>query len=160
MRRSLLIGLLALAPALGHGQGPGEPRGGPPGLVGVSSCTVLTGAVTVFMGPGACADQLEEMVEQPLPGLTFTGMRCTTSAAIGAGRALTVTARTGPCGTLADSPGFFCTLTGDGASRSSCTTGPKLLPVAVGRCFTLEVAPSGGAFVVPAAVNCTMERSA
>lgn len=157
-----MLALLALAGPVGA-QAPGTGRpisgAGPvPSVVGVSSCGVVTGDVPLFMGVAACANQAEAEVEQPMPGATFTALRCVTSAGIGLGRTATVTARTGPCGTLADATQLRCTITG-GAGRTRCTSGPVLLTVPAEQCLTLRITPSGP-FAVPATINCTLERSA
>ena len=124
---------------------------------GVSTCMVLTTSGTFFMGMGTCVDPTEAMVEQPYAQTaSLLHLSCITSAAIGSGNSITVTARTGTCGSLANST-LVCTLTG-GAGRSTCNSGGTVITVAANECVSYRVVTPGTMSALPA-VNCTVEQT-
>lgn len=133
--------------------------GGTNGLIGASSCMDITGSVSnLYMAAGTCIAQTEADVEQRVVNtVTLEDMACTTTADPGAGRTITVTGRTGPCGALSNSGTFVCTLNG-GSGRPNCTTGAATLGVSGTQCWSLGVV-SSGSLASNVHVNCTLERS-
>lgn len=134
---------------------------GTTGLIGCSSCGgVISGDVgTLYMAAGTCLDAQEVDVEQRVANnITLEDMACITSADPGSGKTITVTGRTGTCGSLSPSGTFVCTLTG-GSGRPNCNTGANTLAVVGTECWSLQVVSTGGSFSTDVSVTCTMERT-
>lgn len=130
---------------------------GSPGLTGASSCMAITGASTVYMAAGTCVAAQEVEVEQRVASsMVLTDMSCIASADPGSGETITVTGRTGVCGSLS-STAFVCSLTG-GSGRPACTTGANNLSVSGGQCWSLQMT-FGSTLATSVNVNCTLERS-
>jgi hypothetical protein len=145
--------LLAMLPVVARGDSYSHT-----GTLGVSTCSIVTGTVTpLYMAAGTCVDASEAAVEQPLERAgVLANLRCLGSTAFTG--TVTLTGRTGPCGALADAP-FTCTLTGNGSSRPSCTTGAAKLTVAsAGHCWTLKLG-FGGAISPAPIISCTVVRA-
>lgn len=123
-----------------------------------SSCMLMTGSVSpLFMTSGSCIDPHEAEIEARIEGaMVFTGMECFTSADPGAAETITVTGRSGTCGSLSDSGTFACTLTG-GSGRAACDTGANTLSVGDEGCWSIKLAPTAG--ITDVAVNCSLKRS-
>lgn len=129
--------------------------GAAPNLVALSACTPITGSVTIFLGPGTCADPSESSILVPVKNTgTYGSIQCQLSGATGAA-SVTITGRTGICtGAISDST-LVCTI---GAGGTNCTSANSM-SVTGGQCMSFRVTPSGA---LPSALNlnCSMERTA
>lgn len=127
-------------------------------LIGCGTCTTISGAYsTVFMAPGTCVDQVEAKVEQIVMNDAVLGdLRCISSGDPGSGKIITVTGRTGVCGSLASSGTFICQISG-GSARPACSATTATMAVGSDDCWDLQVA-SSAALTTPVAINCTLER--
>ena len=152
--RWLPLLLLLAAPAWGQDMFPHV------SVIGINTSTVIDGLVSpLYMAAGTGVDAIESHVEQRLraPGL-LVNMDCVASADPGAGKTIVLTARTGTCGSMADSGTFTCTLTG-GAGRPNCNTGTtSLTVVTAGDCWDLKLTMAS-ALTTPVTVECTLERA-
>ena len=125
------------------------------GLIGISACTDLSGSVTTYIGPGTCGDTREAAATAPVQqNATLESMACWLSGDTGA-QTVTITARSGTCGSALSDASFVCTI---GAGASSCDTSSASLVLSAGSCFVFRVS-STGALPAPRTLNCTAERS-
>ena len=127
----------------------------PPPLL-ADTCTLIDGALTVYISDSGC-DRTEAGAEVYVPtAMSFRRLTCQASADPGTGRTITITGRTGTCGSSSDTA-FACTLTG-GAGRPTCSNTTNVLQVGAQKCWSLKVAPSG-VFLTSVGVRCWLERS-
>lgn len=125
------------------------------GLVGFGSGMNLSpGSLTYYFGLGTGIDQAEAVVEVPLPAMTMANLRCRSSAAPG-GSGITVTARVGTCGALADNTTLQVALTAAGTVVAD-TTGT--INVTAGQCATFSAVAAST--TTATRVGCSFERSA
>lgn len=123
-------------------------------LVTLSSCGQLDGPSTVYLSPGGCPDPTEANVTARVKGaMTFVNLSCQLSAASGSAT-VAITARSGTCGSVADTT-FACTIA---TSAQTCETAATFLTLQPGQCLVFKVATSG-ALPAPRHLICTLERS-
>lgn len=136
----------------------GGAGGGTTGMIGMATCMPITGAVTpLFMSAGSCVEQTEVRASEHVANaMIFEDLACVASADLGSGKTVTVTGRSGSCGSLA-SASFTCVLTG-GVSQPICNAGASTFSVSAGQCWSLQVV-SSTTLDNAVRVNCTMERT-
>lgn len=129
--------------------------GGGINLLPVSTCMPLTGSVTVFAGPGTCADPAQDSVRYQLTtALTAAALRCQAGVSLTT-NSLTVTIeKQTACSGAFVATGATCTIT---VGTANCTgTGVPISIGAGGDCIALRLVPSG-AFGTAAEVQCMVE---
>lgn len=129
------------------------PAGAGTSVLGLSPCTPVSGGAPVFMVPGGCGDPAEASATTRLDRAgTFANLNCVLSGTTGA-QTVTVTARVGACGAIADST-LVCTV---GAGGTSCDSGATFVAVGAGECLSFRFTSTAA---LPAArgVGCTVER--
>src|SRR6185436_18636645 len=109
-------------------------------IIGVDTCMVVTGNVApLYMATSSCVESNEAKAAQRLRvSATLANMECIADGDPGAGKSITITGRSGACGSLTDST-FACTLTG-GSGIPNCNTGTgKLVVASAGQCWDLKL---------------------
>lgn len=143
---------------LDTGSGCGTGGGGAAPLLGVGTCTPLSGGVSpLFATASTCVDTPEANVEEKVKNATtFGNLQCITSGDPGSLESIVITGRSGACGALGDSGTFACTLSG-GSGRATCNTGANSMALTAGQCWTIKMAPTTG--IADVYVNCMLERT-
>ena len=122
-------------------------------VLGFGSFMNITAGTTVYAAPGNGVDQTENIVSIPMPAATFANLRCKSSAAPGGSDTFTVTARSGACGSEADSSTVVCTISAAGTTCSDTDT----VTTTAGQCLNFKIVSSATA--ATAAVKCSAERT-
>jgi hypothetical protein len=118
----------------------------------------ITTSKTMFVGPGTLADATEAVVQTPLPAGTYGKLRCNNGAIQGVGNNVTVTVRSGACGSQADSS-VTCTVTGSAAANQACSDTTNTITPSAGHCVDVKVV-TPATLTANARVACSMERTA
>jgi hypothetical protein len=114
-----------------------------------------TGTATVYLGPGTGGDVSEAIVALPQPAASYKNLRCVPSHTPG-GTGITVTARAGTCGSLADagSPSAMAVTVTTASTPVTDTT--NTVTATAGQCLAFKAVTNGT--TTKAAVACTVER--
>lgn len=125
-------------------------------VVVFSTLMPITAGTTVFAGIGSGVDQTESIVQVRMPAATYTNLNCVSSADPGgSAQSLTITGRTGTCGTaLTPSGTFTCAI----ATGSTTCTDTDTISTTANQCMTFSVVSSSTA--ATAAVTCSVQQSA
>lgn len=114
--------------------------------------TLSAGSNTVYAIPGDVS-ATEDQVQTPVSGATITNLRCVSDVTPG-GSGITITGRSGACGSL--SPGSL-TVTVTTADTAVADTSNSITPTA-GQCISFSIV--GTSTTSAAKVTCSVERSA
>ncbi|MGE0289061.1 MAG: hypothetical protein AB7I42_22950 [Bradyrhizobium sp.] len=128
----------------------------PVSIVTFGSGMDITTSQTVYAWPGI-TDTTEARVSAPMPAATFANLRCRQSAAAGTSNDVTITIRTGTCGSESDSS-LVCTISG-GASAASCSDTSNSASTTAGQCASAKIV-TPASLTNSAAITCSMERTA
>jgi len=113
--------------------------------------TLGTGSQTVYAIPGDVS-ATEGAVETPVSATTWTNLRCESDAVPG-GTGITITGRSGACGTLSASS-LVCPI---GAASTTCSNSNTMSPT-LNQCMSFSIV--GGTTTTAVHVTCSVERSA
>lgn len=114
--------------------------------------TLGTGSQTVYVVPGDVS-ATEGLVETPVSAATFTNLRCETDAVPG-GSGITITGRSGTCGSLADSS-LTCLV---GAASTTCNDTANSMSPTVGQCVSFSIV--GASTTTAVRLTCSFDRTA